>query len=466
MSDYQLLIGGRLVAGEARMDVINPATEEVIASCARASNPQLEAAVAAAKAAFPEWARASLDERKRVLTAIAAAIDANADALARLLTLEQGKPLSDASAEVRHTAAFFRYFATLELPVRVVTGKGGQRTEVHRRPLGVVAAIIPWNFPLLIIAFKVPAALLAGNTVVLKPAATTPLATLELARLIAQIVPPGVINVVADANDLGAALSSHPDVRKVSLTGSTATGRKVMGGAAQTLKRLTLELGGNDAGIVLDDVDPAAVASRIFDGAFQNNGQVCLALKRLYVHSSIYDRMCDELTAIAERTVVGDGMSSGTRLGPLQNRMQYERVATLVQDAAKHGATIKGGPIEGRGYFFRPTIVRDIDDGARLVDEEQFGPVLPVIRYSDDEDALRRANSSAYGLGGSVWSADPERAYALAARLEAGTVWINTHMGINPDVPFGGAKQSGVGVEFGLDGLLEYTQLQVITRPS
>jgi len=326
----------------------------------------------------------------------------------------------------------------------------------------VIGAIVPWNFPLVLIGLKLPAALLAGNTVVLKPAPTTPLATLRLAELLKDVLPAGVLNVITDANDLGAALTAHPDVRKISFTGSSATGKKVMAGAAETLKRITLELGGNDAGIVLDDVNPKTAAQGIFDGAFQNSGQVCIAMKRLYVHESIYDEMCDELAAIAKASVVGDGLEQGTQIGPLQNKMQFEKVKEILEDARKHGTILAGGEAPTKGYFIRPTIVRDITDGSRLVDEEQFGPVLPVIKYSDPEDALARANASPYGLGGSVWSSNIDRALDFAERMDAGTVWVNKHIDLAPHIPFGGAKQSGIGVEMGEEGLAEFTQLQVI----
>jgi acyl-CoA reductase-like NAD-dependent aldehyde dehydrogenase len=294
----------------------------------------------------------------------------------------------------------------------------------------------------------------------MKPAPTTPLATLKLAELIKDVLPPGVLNVITDANDLGAELTAHPDVRKISFTGSSATGKKVMEGAAATLKRITLELGGNDAGIVLDDVDPKTAAPGIFAGAFQNSGQVCIAMKRLYVHESIYDEMCSELATLAEAAVVGDGLEQGVTHGPLQNKMQYEKVREMLADAAKHGTVLAGGPAPDKGYFIRPTIVRDISDGVRLVDEEQFGPVLPVIKYSDPEDALARANSSPYGLGGSVWSKDVARAHAIAERMDAGTVWINKHLDLAPNIPFGGAKQSGIGRELGPDALDAFSDVK------
>ncbi len=462
MGAYKLLIDGRLEDGDATMDVINPATEEVLSACPRGSKAQLDKAVAAAKAAFPAWSRTSLDERKKVLNAIADIAEANAAELGRLLTQEQGKPLGDAVGEAYGLAAFFRYYTSLDMPSKIIEESEGRKVEMRRKPLGVIGAIIPWNFPLILIGMKLPAALLAGNTVVLKPAPTTPLATLRLAELIKDVVPAGVLNVITDANDLGGELTKHPDVRKISFTGSTATGKKVMASAAETLKRITLELGGNDAGIVLDDVDPKTAAPKIFAGAFQNSGQVCIAMKRLYVHESIYDEMCDELVTLAKAAVVGDGLQQGTSIGPLQNRMQFDKVTELLADARKHGTVLAGGDTPEKGYFIRPTIVRDITDGTRLVDEEQFGPVLPVIKYSDPEDALVRANASPYGLGGSIWSSNMDRAHAMAERMDAGTVWINKHIDLAPHIPFGGAKQSGLGVEMGEEGLAEFTQLQVI----
>ena len=462
MSAYKLLIGGKLVDGDASMDVVNPATEEVLAKCPRGSKAQLDAAVAAAKAAFPAWAAKPLAERKAVLNAVADVIEKNAAELGRLLTQEQGKPLGDAIGEAYGLAAFCRYFTSLDLPEKVLEDSEGRRAVMRRKPLGVIGCIVPWNFPLILIGLKMPAALLAGNTIVLKPAPTTPLATLRLGELIAGVVPAGVINIITDQNDLGGELTKHPDVRKISFTGSTATGKKVMEGAASTLKRITLELGGNDAAIVLDDVDPKAMAQKIFDGAFQNSGQVCIAMKRLYVHESIYDAMCDELAAVANAAVVGDGLQQGTKIGPLQNKMQFEKVKEILEDARKHGTVIAGGEVLERGYFIRPTIVRDITDGTRLVDEEQFGPVLPVIKYSDPEDALARANASPYGLGGSIWSSNMDRAMALADRMDAGTVWINKHIDLAPHIPFGGAKQSGLGTEMAEEGLNEFTQIQVI----
>ena len=463
MGAYKLLINGEMVDGDLSMDVLNPATEEVLADCPRASEDQLNAAVAAAKAAFPSWSKTDVDERKALILKIADVIEANATELVQLLTKEQGKPLEAATVEVYGMAAFCRYFTSLDLPVEVLEDSDARRVEVHRNPLGVIGAIVPWNFPLLLMAFKLPPALIAGNTMVIKPAPTTPLSTLRLAELISDIVPAGVVNFITDANDLGAPMTAHPDVRKISFTGSTETGAKVMAGAAGLLKRITLELGGNDAGIVLDDVNPKEAAQKLFDSAFQNSGQVCIAMKRLYVHENIYDEVCDELATIANDTIIGDGSEQGTKLGPLNNKMQYDKVKALIEDAKQEGNVIAGGEFPDKpGYFIRPTIVRDIKEGSRLVDEEQFGPVLPVMSFADESEAVARANSTSWGLGGSVWSANPERAYALAEQMDAGTVWINKHAELDPTIPFGGAKMSGLGNELGQEGLLEFTQQKII----
>ena len=463
MSDYKLLIDGELVAGDNTMPVVNPATEEVICECPRASESQLNAAVAAAKAAWPTWAATPIDQRKQVVLKIADVIEANAGELAQLLTEEQGKPLGDATGEVHGMAAFCRYFTTLDLPVETIDDSEGRKVEAHRVPLGVVGAIVPWNFPLILMAFKLPPALIAGNTIVIKPAPTTPLSSLRIAELIKDVVPAGVVNFITDLNDLGAALTTHPDVRKISFTGSTATGAKVMAGAAGLLKRITLELGGNDAGIVLNDVNPKETAPKVFDSAFRNTGQVCIAMKRLYVHEDIYDEMCDELATLANETVIGNGLEQGTKLGPLNNKMQYDRVKELIEEAKTDGNIIAGGEVPDQpGYFIRPTIVRDIAEGSRLVDEEQFGPVLPVLKFSEDDDAVTRANASSWGLGGSVWSSDLDKAYALAEKMDAGTVWINKHAELDPGIPFGGAGQSGIGRELGEEGLEEFTQFKII----
>ena len=463
MSDYPLLINGRLEEGAHRLNVLNPATEEVGATCARASEAQLDAAVDAAAVAFPPWAATSLADRRAALEAVADIAQANAEEIGKILTLEQGKPLREAIAEVHGFAFFTRHFAQAELAVDVLEETDTRRVEAHRIPLGVVGAIIPWNFPLILLGFKFGPALITGNTLVVKPAPTTPLATLKLAALVKDVLPPGVLNVIVDDNDLGPALSSHPKIRKISFTGSTATGARVMASAASTLKRITLEMGGNDAGIVLPDVDPKEVAPKLFAGAFGNCGQICIAMKRLYVHDDIHDAVCDELAKIARSKTIGDGFDESTDLGPPQNRQQFERAKELIEDAAKHGTVIAGGTAPDRpGFFIEPTIVRDVAEGVRLVDEEQFGPALPVIRFSDADEAMDRINQAGEGLGGSIWTSDLARAGALAARFETGTVWVNKHGELDPSIPFSGAKTSGIGTELGREGVEEFTQQKIV----
>lgn len=461
--DLKLLIGGELVDGDSTMDVIDPAAGASFMSVPRGSVRQANDAVTAAKAAQPGWAALSLEERRTYLNAFADAIHANADALTRMLVREQGKPLTEAAGEIAFTEVFIRHFNTIDIPVEILQDDETKRVELHRKPLGVVVAIMPWNFPVLLASFKFPAALLMGNTFVLKPAPTTPVTSLMLGHLAKDIFPAGVFNVVTDLNDLGPALTDHPDVAKVSFTGSGATGKKVMAAAASTLKRISLELGGNDASIVLDDVDVSVAAPRIFSGAFLNAGQVCIAIKRVYAHSSIYDALCDELAKLADAAIVGDGLQQGTQIGPVQNAAQYEKAKSFLAAAHREGRVIAGGePMEGDGYFIRPTIVRDIDDGAMLVDQEQFAPILPIIKFDDVNEALARTNSSDYGLGGSVWSGDVDRAYAVARQIDSGMVWINQHLDFGPHIPFGGAKQSGIGMELGHDGMLEFSQTAVI----
>jgi acyl-CoA reductase-like NAD-dependent aldehyde dehydrogenase len=338
--------------------------------------------------------------------------------------------------------------------------------EVVGRPLGVVAAITPWNFPLTLAFWKIAPALLAGNTMVLKPSPYTPLTTLAVGRLLQDVFPPGVVNVVSGGDRLGGLMTAHPAPRKISFTGSVETGKKVALAAAPDLKRVTLELGGNDPAIVLDDADPATVSAAIFAGAFNNNGQVCSAIKRVYVPESIYDDVVEGLAAHARSITVGPGTEPGVKLGPINNEPQYERVKGLVADALSQGATaVTGGEaMERPGYFFEPTILAGLSDGTRIVDEEQFGPALPVVAYRDLDDAVERANATHFGLSGSVWSADAERAADVAARLECGTAWVNTHLALAPHQPFGGCKWSGIGLENGPWGLSEFTEYQVVHR--
>lgn len=460
---YKLLINGNLVDGASVMEIVNPATGQGFATCPCADAAQLETAIAAAKAAFSGWAATPAAERRALLERLADGIEARADEFARLLTQEQGKPIPQASYEMAGAIAVMRHFAAMELPSEVLREANGTKLIRHWTPLGVVAAITPWNFPMLLLMMKLGPALAAGNTVIAKPAPTTPLTTLLMGQVAADILPAGVLNVIADQNDLGSRLTAHPDIAKVSFTGSTGTGKKVMQSVADTLKRLTLELGGNDAAIVLDDADIDVVAPAIFQAATINAGQVCLAAKRVYAPRALYDELCDALAALAKAAVVDNGDKQGTQIGPIQNRQQFEKLKDFLADAHANGTIIAGGTVLDReGFFIAPTIVRDIPDDAKLVREEQFGPVLPILAYDDLDDAIARANDSEYGLGGTIWTADPERAIAVAMRIDTGTVWINKHLDLPFDVPTGGAKQSGVGTELGREGMEEFAQSKII----
>lgn len=460
---YKLLIDGELVDGVARFDVINPATATPFATCPKADEQLLDRAVAAARSAFPAWSRRPVQERAELVEALAAAITDRGEELASLLTAEQGKPLGQARIEVANCARALRAFRDMRLEPKVLRESGTGRVVEYYTALGVVAAIVPWNFPLVLLIQKLAPALIAGCTMVAKPAPTTPLTALLLGEISRGILPAGVFNVICDENDLGVALTSHPDVAKIAFTGSTATGRKVMASAAGTVKRVTLELGGNDAAIVLDDVDPLLAAENVFRTAMFNAGQICVAAKRAYVPSAMYDAFCDRIAELAGTAVVDDGANQGAQIGPVQNRMQYDKVLALIADARTRGTIIAGGePLDRDGYFIPPTIVRDLPDDAPLVREEQFGPVLPVLRYDDIDDVIARANASEFGLGGTVWGSDVERAIDVAGRIETGTVWVNQPMAIDPNIPLRGSKQSGLGGELGEAGLREYAQAHII----
>jgi acyl-CoA reductase-like NAD-dependent aldehyde dehydrogenase len=448
-------------------EVLDPATGEVVGRVADRSAEDLDRAVACARAAQRAWAARSDADRVDLLLRAADAVETAAEPLAELLSREQGKPLNGPNArfEVGACAAWLRATAATELPGGTVLDDADAHAELHYRPVGVVGAIGPWNWPMMITVWQVAPALRMGNTVVVKPSEYTPLSVLALVDVLNGVLPADVLTAVAGGREVGARLSGHPDVDKLMFTGSTATGQAIIRSSADTVKRLTLELGGNDAGIVLPDVDPRAIAEDLFWGAFINTGQTCAALKRLYVHSDVYDDVCAALVEVARAMPMGRGLDETNVLGPLQNRAQYEVVARLVDAARDAGARILVGgdpDPDAPGYFYPTTIVADVDDGNPLVAEEQFGPALPIVRYDDVDSAVAMANGLDVGLGASVWSSDRDAARAVAARLEAGTVWINSHGGVHPMIPFGGVKKSGYGLEFGAEGLKAVAVPQVI----
>jgi acyl-CoA reductase-like NAD-dependent aldehyde dehydrogenase len=447
------------------IEVVNPATEEIVGHAPACSRSQLDSVMAAAADAQPAWA-ADIDGRRNAMEKAAAAVESEADRIAAVLTSEQGKPFGLARREVMGVAGRLRHFSQLELEPEVLQDDEGARVEIVRRPLGVVAAITPWNFPVGLAGWKLAPAMRAGNTVVIKPSPFTPLSTMLLGEVLDSALPRGVVSVVTGGDDLGAQLVAHTVPRKVSFTGSVAGGMAVNTTAAADLKRVTLELGGNDPAIVLDDADPAAIANGIFWGAFMNTGQACAAVKRVYVPAALHDVLVGALAAIAESVRVGDPTDDATQLGPLTTRQQFDRVAGLVTDAIERGGTAATGghAIDGPGWFYAPTILTGVADGVRVVDEEQFGPVLPVIPYRDLDDALARANNTPYGLGSSVWTSDRERGAAVARRIDAGMTWVNAHPVSSVEHPFGGIKHSGLGVENGIWGLHAFSDIHLICR--
>lgn len=465
-SGYKMLIDGKLVNAAETLDVVNPAREEVFATCPRASRQDLETAVSAAARAFPGWKKTPLEKRREALRKASALILENVDAFASLFTKEQGRPTTIAKDEIMGAGFWLASTAELDLPIDVTEDTEDRRIEVHHEPLGVVCAIVPWNFPVLLASWKIAPALLTGNTIVLKPSPFTPLCTLKLGELLQDVFPPGVLNIISGDDALGPWMTSHKGFSKISFTGSTATGRKVMETASADLKKVTLELGGNDAAVVLPDVDVDKVAEQIFAGAFSNTAQICVATKRLYVHETIYDAMRDRLHELAKAAPVGDGSNQGNRFGPIQNKAQYDRVMELMEQAKADGLTmLYGSDVPRKGYFIPLTIVDNPPENSRVVQEEAFGPILPMMKFKDIDEVIGRVNDTDYGLAGAVWSADIEKATEIAASMESGTIWINQNLQSTPNTPLTGHKQSGVGSENGVYGLREFTQPKAIYIP-
>lgn len=460
---FRLLIDGQLLATDARLDVINPATGAVFAHCPAAGAPQLDAAVAAARRAFPAWRDLSWEQRASYIARFAEALETHKEPLARLLTQEQGKPLSQSRDEIARAGTLSVGMTKIRVEAETILDNAERHVELRYRPLGVAGIITPWNAPVNLAAGPLASALVTGNCAIIKPSPFTPLTTLRIGELLRDILPAGVVSVLAGGDELGALLTAHPGIDKISFTGSVATGKKVMASAAGTLKRVTLELGGNDAAIVLPDVDVADVARKLFFAATVNSGQVCMAVKRIYAHEDIHDALCAALIAEARNARVGDGLDPATTLGPIQNRRQFERVRELQADAAERGRIVAGAAPAGDGYFIAPAVVTDLAEADRLVAEEQFGPVFPVLKFRDVEDAITRANNTRFGLAGSVWSHDIAAATAIAARLEVGTAWVNQHRITAATVPFGGAKESGMGRTYSRMGLTAYMEPQVIS---
>ncbi len=465
--DLQMTIDGRSAPTSGRRTTFDPVAGRDLVDYPQAGVADLDRTVAAALSACPGWAATSWAHRQAALVRFAELVEAHATTLSWMVACETGRPLRRAWSEVAVTGDYLRIIAGYELPDRAFDRPGVHATLTHR-PLGVVGAIAPWNAPVILAAAKIANALLAGNTMVLRPSPFTPLSALYLGMLGREAFPPGVLNVITGDAAVSAALVAHPHVAKISFTGSTATGKRIAIAAAPTLKRVTLELGGNDAAIVLPDADLDAVADTVFASSLGNCGHFCAAVKRLYVHDAAFDALCAALTARCEAAILGDNFDPATTMGPIQNLVQFERIWELFDDAVASGARVIAGGrrAAGPGLFIPPTLVDGVGQGVRLVDEEQFGPVLPILRFRDPEDALRLANDSQYGLGGSVWSMDQEAGTALARRLEVGTAWINQHGGFSAALPMAFAKQSGLGIDYAEFGLAEHSQRVLVNaRP-
>ncbi|MEP2234094.1 MAG: aldehyde dehydrogenase family protein [Alteripontixanthobacter sp.] len=466
-TDYKNLIDGEMVDNGQWLDVVNPANEEVIGRVPACGKEELDRAVAAARRAFPTWSKTPIDERRAAIQKISAIIKENSDELFRLLTSEQGKPHAQAKGEIIGASMMAGAQATLDLEEEILEDSEQRLVRSRRVPVGVVGGIVPWNFPVMMAMQKIVPAMLSGCTIVLKPSPFTPLTTLRIAELIAEAAPAGVVNIITGPDELGPLITEHPDIDKITFTGSTETGKKIMEGASKDLKRITLELGGNDASIVLPDADVEKVAEQLFWASFQNAGQICVAAKRIYIHEDIYDDLSKAIAEYAKGVTVGDGSQQGTGVGPIQNKKQFERVKELIQDAKEQGYKFLVGGEDndpsGSGYYVPITILDNPPEDARIVAEEQFGPVMPLMKFADEDEAVSRANASEYGLAGSVWTKDTDNGQRIAERMETGTVWINESLYLNPFQPFGGHKQSGFGAEYGKEGLQEFTYPQVIT---
>jgi acyl-CoA reductase-like NAD-dependent aldehyde dehydrogenase len=453
------LIDGRIIRNDRSFPVDSPSTGQIVAECPDATLELLDEAMAAAERAQPAWSALDVASRQRMIQAMSDALTQHLDEIVALSALEKGA--LGAALEAYAAPAFMSHRATSDIPVDVLEDTPDRSVKVVRKPIGVVAAITPWNAPILILCEKIATALLVGNTVVAKPSPFTPLATLALGGLWEDIVPPGVLNIVAGGDELGAAMVAHPTTGMVSFTGSVAAGRQIAAAAGALSKRTVLELGGNDAAIVLPDVDVDTVAAQLFGSAFIMGGQVCAAIKRLYVHESIYDDMVRALTRLADASLAAPEEEGGTLI-PLTTRPQYDRVRMLLDDALAGGAHASSGgaAASGAGNFIPATILTDVKPGMKVVDEEQFGPLMPVLSFTDVEEALAAANDTDYGLCGSIWTADIAAGEALAAQLDCGTSWVNSHAEVAPHIPFGGIKSSGVGRSGGTPGLDGYADLQ------
>jgi len=462
--EYLNTIDGKLSSTQKTRHGINPATGKPNAEVPVATPEDVDAAVTAAKKAFKTWSKVPYSERQKALNNFADAIEKYTDDFAKLLTQEQGKPLMFAKAEAASAVQWIRTLSGFELPEEIVEEDDTKKIIVRHTPLGVAVGIVPWNFPIQLAAGKITPSVVTGNPIIIKPSPFTPYCDLKLGELAQQFFPPGVVQVLSGDDNLGPWLTAHPGPDKISFTGSTVTGKKVMESAAKTLKRVTLELGGKDPTIICPDVDIATVAPKVATLAFLNSGQICLAIKRIYVHEDIYEPFLKAMVEFTKTLKVGDGAEEGTFLGPVQNSMQYEKVKTFFTDIEKSGQKVAvGGVNEDKpGYFITPTLIDRPAEDSKLAVEEPFGPIVPVMTWKDEQEVIDRANGTKMGLGASVWATNLDTANRIAMSLEAGSVWVNTHLELDPRAPFGGHKESGVGFEWSAAGLKAYCNSQTL----
>ncbi|MEX0441931.1 aldehyde dehydrogenase family protein [Acinetobacter baumannii] len=418
----------------------------------------------AANDAFQKWKH--IDDKcvRHSLEQVAKDIAEEKNDIAKIITLEQGKPLQLALLEVDLALYWIETIKNYEIPVDHIEDPMGKKMEVHNKPLGVVASITPWNWPFVIAIWHIIPALKTKNCIINKPSEFTPLSTIKLVEIINRHFPSGVCNLILGKGEVGRALTEHPQVQKITFTGSTKTGISILNGTVGQFKKVVLELGGNDAAIILDDVNIESVAEKVFQSAFFNAGQTCACIKRLYIHEKVYDPFVSKLSELADKQKVGDGMESQTTFGPVQNEIQYLKVKNILKKAITNGAKVLNNPqkISDSGYFIFPTLVGEVNENMEILTEEQFGPILPIVKYSDVGEVIKDINRSEYGLGGSVWSSNIDKAKTIADQLECGTVWINSHADVSPLAEFGGWKTSGIGYAFGKSGLLAYTKKQAI----
>ncbi|KAK4231436.1 putative potassium-activated aldehyde dehydrogenase [Podospora fimiseda] len=461
---YNVIINELTSTAETRHG-INPSTEEALPPVPLSTQEDVDKAVAAAQAAYPAWRDLTYDERAKYILRYADAIEANLAGIQDILMKEAGKPVQNATQELGFALMHLRQTAGLRLPEDVVEDSEERTATVRYVPIGVGVGIVPWNYPALLGLGKLDAAVLTGNTYIWKPSPYAPYTALKLGELAAKIFPPGVVQVLSGDESLGPLFTAHPSIGKISFTGSSATGKKVMAACAKTLKRVTLELGGNDASIVCDDVDVKQVVQKIGPFSFLHAGQICMEIKRLYVHEKIYDEFLAAMVEVVKTFKVGGAGDAEAFLGPVQNSMQYEKVQDMFSEISKQNWKVAlGGDVcstgKEKGYFFPPTIIDNPPENSRIVVEEPFGPIMPVLKWKDEEDVIRRANNTDMGLGASVWSSDVERAKKIATRLEAGSVWVNSHFELSPSVPFGGHKWSGIGMDWGIVGMKGWCNTQ------